>query len=75
MEKQTVKNIVSAGASVAADSLKQKAMNASGWLAVLLWLATAICMGVASIADGPDISQQQPGIEVPSALPEPTAEQ
>lgn len=71
MQKKSVKNIVSAGASLAAESLKNKARNASGWVAVALWLATAICVGVAALTSGDSADQQQPAQDEPPALVSP----
>ncbi len=70
MQKNTAKNIVSAGASLAAESLKNKARNASGWVAVVLWLAAAVCVGVAALPGGSSV-QQQPDQEEPPAIVSP----
>lgn len=70
MKKNTVKNIVSAGASLAAESLKNKARNAAGWVAVALWLAAAVCVGVAALTSGAS-DQQQPAQEEPPAIVSP----
>lgn len=67
MQKKSVKNIVSAGASLAAESLKNKARNASGWVAVALWLAAAVCVGVAALTSGSS-DQQQPAQPEPPAI-------
>ena len=68
MEKQTVKNIVSAGATLAAESLKNKARNASGWVAVALWLAAAVCVGVAALTGGASDQQQTDQPEPPAIV-------
>lgn len=70
MQKNTVKNIVSAGASLAAESLKNRARNASGWVALALWLAAAVCVGVATLSSG-STAQQQPAQAEPPAIVSP----
>ena len=70
MQKNTVKNIVSAGATLAAESLKNKARNASGWVALALWLAAAVCVGVAALTSGSS-DQQQPDQAEPPAIVSP----
>ena len=59
MKKNDVKEIVSASASLAADSLAKKARTSSGWVAVALWLAAAVCVGVAALTGGGSTDQQQ----------------